>query len=86
MTTATLLTKPDCAYCDQAKQVLDSVAADYPVAVEHLSLESPEGQVLARDVGAFFAPAVLLDGRLFSYGRLSERKLRRHLDRTHPAG
>lgn len=28
-----------------------------------------------------FAPGVLLDGTMFSYGRLSERRLRRHLDR-----
>lgn len=85
MTTATLLTKPECTYCDQAKQVLDRIAADYLVTVESVSLESPQGDALARSVGAIFAPVVLIDGELFSYGRLSERKLRRHLDRALPA-
>jgi hypothetical protein len=35
-----------------------------------------------------FAPGVLVDGAPFSYGRLSERKLRRTLDKhlqEHPA-
>ena len=31
-----------------------------------------------------FAPGVLVDGRPFSYGRLSERKLRRTLDKRLP--
>ena len=83
--TATLLTKEDCAYCDQAKQVLDRIAADYPLAVQCLNLESPQGEALARRVGALFAPVVLIDDELFSCGRLSERRLRRHLDRALPA-
>ena len=85
MTTATLLTKRDCVYCDHAKQVLDRIAADYPLAVQSVSLESPQGDALARSVGAVFAPVVLVDCELFSCGRLSERKLRRHLDRVLPA-
>jgi len=85
MTTATLLTKQECAYCDQAKQVLDRIAADYPLTVESFCLDSPQGDTLARSVGALFAPVVLVDGGLFSCGRLSERKLRRHLDRAVPA-
>lgn len=31
--------------------------------------------------GLLFPPGVLIDGEPFSYGRLSERKLRRELDR-----
>ena len=85
MTTATLLTKQDCVYCDHAKQVLDRIADDYPLVVRSLTLESPQGGALARSVGAVFAPVLLIDDGLFSFGRLSERKLRRHLDRVLPA-
>jgi glutaredoxin len=85
MTTATLLTKEDCAYCDHAKHVLGRIAADYPLTVETFSLDSPPGDTLARSVGAPFAPVVLIDGGLFSCGRLSERKLRLYLDRAVPA-
>jgi hypothetical protein len=36
---------------------------------------------LAARAGVLFAPGVLLDGRPFGYGRLSERRLRRELGR-----
>ena len=49
--------------------------------VREVDLTSAEGQRLATTVGVLFAPGVLLDGEAFSYGRLSERKLRRALDR-----
>jgi len=42
---------------------------------------SPEGQALAERGGILFPPGVFLDGAPFSYGRLSERRLRRELRR-----
>jgi glutaredoxin len=77
----TLLTQDDCGFCDQAKNVLDRMSADYPLQVTEVSLASEEGQTLARIAGMLFAPGVLVDGEPFSYGRLSERKLRRTLAR-----
>ena len=41
---------------------------------------SLEGQVLAERSGVLFPPGIFLDGEPFSYGRLSERKLRRELE------
>jgi glutaredoxin len=76
----TLLTQDDCTFCNHAKDVLARVAADYPLEVEEIDLGSPAGQALAVGEGVFFAPGVLLDGALFSHGRLSEEKLRRALD------
>ena len=75
----TLLTKVACAYCDHAKEVLDRVRRDYPLRVSEIGLDTVEGELLARRVGVMFAPGVLIDGEPFSYGRLSERKLRRTL-------
>jgi hypothetical protein len=46
-----------------------------------LDMASPEGQRLAMQGGLLFPPGILIDGKPFSYGRLSERKLRRELDR-----
>ena len=77
----TLLTQDDCAFCAHAKEVLARVAADYPLQVEEIGLDSPAGQALAAGEGVFFAPGVLLDDALFSHGRLSEKKLRRTLER-----
>lgn len=77
----TLLTQAHCTFCDLAKEVLDRVGQEYPLQVREVDLTSAEGQRLATTVGVLFAPGVLLDGAAFSSGRLSERKLRRALDR-----
>jgi Glutaredoxin and related proteins len=83
----TLLTKADCSLCDQAKDVLERLSAEYDLRIEVVDLETSRGQELATHSGMAFPPGVLVDGDPFSYGRLSERKLRRHLDRrtTSPA-
>jgi glutaredoxin len=75
----TLLTKADCPLCDQAKAVLERVAGDIPLAIETVSLDSELGRALAEQSRLVFAPGVLIDGEAFSWGRLSERKLRRAL-------
>jgi glutaredoxin len=84
----TLLTRVDCAFCDHAKQVLGRLGDAYLLQVTEIDLASDEGQRLARTAGVLFAPGVLVDGAPFSFGRLSERKLRRTLDKHlqhHPA-
>jgi glutaredoxin len=77
----TLLTKEDCAFCDQAKEVLERLSIAFPVAIETYDLESDAGRQTAQAAGALFAPVVLVNGAAFSQGRLSERKLRRQLER-----
>lgn len=67
--------------CDQAKAVLTNVARDHPLAVQEIDITTPAGTATATQAGILFPPGVLLDGEPFSYGRLSERKLRRHLIR-----
>jgi glutaredoxin len=77
----TLLSRNDCGFCDDAKQVLARVGAQYPLQVVEVSLDSREGQAIATSAGVLFAPGVLVDGQPFSFGRLSERKLRRTLEK-----
>jgi hypothetical protein len=76
-----LLTQDHCSLCDHAKRVLERLATQYPLQLTTLDLATPEGRALAERGGILFPPGVLLDGQPFSYGRLSERKLRRALDR-----
>ncbi|MEJ7843548.1 MAG: glutaredoxin family protein [Rubrobacter sp.] len=76
-----LLTQENCAFCDQAKEVLDRLSAEYPISVNTLDLATPEGQRLAWQGGVMFPPGIFLDGGAFSYGRPSEKKLRRELAR-----
>lgn len=87
----TLLTQHDCSYCEHAKEVLGRIGQDYPLRITEIDLASEDGQTLAMRAGVMFAPGVLIDGQPFSFGRLSERKLRRALDkhaasRGQPAG
>jgi Glutaredoxin-like domain (DUF836) len=89
MTEATrvvLLTQEHCSLCEHARSILDRLAGEYPLRVTTLDLASREGRALAADGGILFPPGVFLDGEPFSYGRLSERKLRREFDRRRHCG
>jgi len=80
----TLLTQPSCGLCGHAKQVLDRLGRDYLLTVTELDLTSPDGQALAARAGVVFDHGVLIDGEPFSFGRLSERRLRRALEHRRP--
>ena len=79
MTEVLLLTKEDCHFCEQAKDVLARLGGDYDLRVREVALESDEGRSLALCSGAPFPPVIFLNDEPFSYGRLSERKLRKAL-------
>lgn len=77
----TLLSAPHCELCDQAKAVLARVGKDVDLEVEELSSETERGRDLMVEHRVAFPPGVLIDGQPFSYGRVSERKLRKELAR-----
>lgn len=79
-----LLTKEHCDFCVRAKSLLEHLQAEYGFSLSLLDLQSPTGEALALHHSILFPPGVFLDGKPFSYGRLSERKLRRELDRRIP--
>jgi hypothetical protein len=54
--------------------------------VTSLDIDSDEGRRLAADRGVLFPPGILLDREAFSYGRPSEKKLRRELERRASGG
>lgn len=75
-----VLTQEACALCDEAKELLDRLSREYEFSVATLDLDTPEGQELAQRGGVMFPPGIFINGEPFSYGRPSERKLRRELD------
>lgn len=79
--TILILTQEQCGFCEQAQEVLERLSREYWLSVSTLDMGSPRGQELAMRGGLLFPPGILIDGEPFSYGRLSERKLRRELDR-----
>lgn len=72
-----MLTQHRCGFCDDAQRILQAIARDY----RSVDLATSEGQAMAQRGGVLFPPGVFVDGDPFSYGRLSERKLRRELER-----
>jgi glutaredoxin len=78
----TLLTVPDCDLCEQAKSVLERVGRDTELSIETISIDTELGRQLMIDQQLAFPPGLLIEGEAFSFGRLSERRLRRHLDLT----
>lgn len=79
-TVVTLLTQEDCGFCHDAEEILARLSTPYGFEVVKLDLETPQGRELATKAGVLFPPGLLIDGEPFSYGRLSERRLRRKLD------
>ncbi|GAB3235550.1 hypothetical protein GCM10027447_33270 [Glycomyces halotolerans] len=75
----TLLTQNDCGFCDRAKEILHYLSAEFDFTVTEIDLAGDEGRELAIKHTVLLAPGLLIDGELFSYGRPSERKLRKTL-------
>ena len=74
-----LLTQDHCKFCDDAKRVLNRLGDDFALHVVTVDLGSQRGQQLAMAGGVMFPPGVFIAGEPFSYGRLSERRLRKEL-------
>ena len=79
--TILILSQVHCGFCEQASDILERLSREYNLAIHTLDMNSPQGQKLALRDGLLFPPGILIEGEPFSYGRLSERKLRRELDR-----
>ena len=71
-----VVTSAGCHYCGHAREVLDRIGSEVPLQVSEVDLDSPAGQAALARWRVPFPPIVLLNGALFGYGRISERKLR----------
>jgi glutaredoxin len=72
----TLLGKPGCHLCDEARVVLARVAADLSVSWDERDVTSDDADYA--EYGDRI-PVVLLDGREHSYWNVDETRLRRDL-------
>ena len=80
----TLLTQPDCAWCDHGKRLLADLDREIPLRVEEVDLHTEQGRRLAAEHRLIFAPGLIAEGRLIAHGRFSARALRRDLTRLSP--
>jgi len=78
---ALILTQENCDFCDAAKAMLERLSHEYPLAVSTLSLQSVTGQALAEKGGILFPPGIFFDGKPCCYGRPSEARLRKEIER-----
>ena len=76
MPRVTLVTRPDCHLCDEARAALDRVAARTGEPWTELSVA--DDIELERDYGDRL-PVVLLDGKEHGYWRVEEDRLARDL-------
>jgi hypothetical protein len=77
----TVVRSPACHLCDDAGAALADLAAEYPIRVEMVDADSAGGKALVGEHRPGMFPLVLVDGAVFSQGRLPRRKLRALLNR-----
>jgi hypothetical protein len=80
MPAVTLLTKPGCHLCDDARPVVERVVAEHPgTTLQELSILDDDALRLeyAEDI-----PVVLVDGRVHSNWHVDADRLRRALEKA----
>ena len=85
-TTVTVVRTAACHYCADASVALDEFGRRYPLRVDEVDADTPQGMLLLSRHRPSMFPLVLVDGRFFSAGRLPRGKLRNLLDARQPAG
>jgi glutaredoxin len=74
MTALTLVGKPGCHLCDDAREVVNRVLADFPdVSVDEVSILDDD-VLFERHVEEI--PVVLIDGAVHTFWRVDEARLR----------
>lgn len=76
MAEAVLYTRRDCHLCHRAREVLETIARDYPLAIREQDVDATAD--LRQRFGPT-VPVVEVDGRVLAEGRVSEFRLRRAL-------
>jgi hypothetical protein len=74
--------------CETAEQLLARLQPEYGFTQYTIDFDSSAGQAFARWAGMRFAPGIFINLEPICYGRPSEGKLRRELERRRdaPAG
>lgn len=78
-TTITVIGSPGCHLCLDARAALEGLSSRHRFEVRTLDAREPEGLALVMQHRPALQPLVLVDGHVFSAGRLPRRKLERLL-------
>ncbi len=80
MADVVVVTSSPCHMCEDALQALSELSREFPLSIREVDIRSPEGALIVADHRPPMPPAVLVNGALFSSGRLPRKKLRRYLE------
>lgn len=80
-----ILTQENCGFCEEARNLFRRLAGEFPLSIAMVEMSSSEGQELAMRGGVMFPPGIFIGGEPFCYGRPSERKIRREIERRSPS-
>jgi alkyl hydroperoxide reductase subunit AhpF len=72
---------PACHLCEDAIEALAEIGRTFPLDVRVVEIDSQEGRAIFARHRPALSPAVVIDGRLFSSGRLPRKKLQLMLGR-----
>jgi hypothetical protein len=76
-----VLTSRGCHLCEDALEALGELAPEFGFSVREVDMLAAEGTELVERFRPPMPPGVIVDGALFSSGRLPRKKLRRRLER-----
>ena len=82
MVDVVVVTSTSCHLCEDALEALSELSHEFPLSVREVDIRSPAGARIVADHRPPTPPAVLVNGTLFSSGRLPRKKLRRLLERA----
>lgn len=71
---------PACHLCEEAIEALTGMSQTHPLEIRVVEIDSDEGRSMVAEHRPTLSPAVVIDGRLFSSGRLPRKKLQRMLN------
>lgn len=76
MTTLTLLSKPGCHLCDVAREIIETVVAEFPDGLIDVQERSILDDPALHELWWEKIPVVLVDDRLHAHWRVSPDRLR----------
>lgn len=81
MIKVTLIRPAGCAHCEEAKNALEKLKADYPdLVIEEIEATSPEGQDLIIKHGILSSPGILINDKFFAMGGATEKQFRKKIE------
>ena len=75
-----VVSAPGCHLCADAETALEEIGSHHPLDVRVVDASSDDGRSVVAEHRPGMFPVVLVDGVLFSVGRLPRGKLRKQLE------